>query len=490
MRRGLATAALAGVAAASGLLMAAAVRPPAASSQAAAAPADPATVARGRYLAAAGDCQGCHTNPGGAPFAGGRVVPTPFGTILSANLTPDRTGIGDWTADQFYRALHTGVDDEGKHLYPAFPYNYYTLLNRGDSDAIFAYLKTVQPVRNSPRRDQLPFPLNIRFFVRFWNLMFLHQGPMRANPAKSAEWNRGAYLVEALGHCQACHTPKTMLGGPKRDQAFRGGAFGTWFAPDLTPNRRTGLGGWSRAELIEFLKTGRNAHASASGEMGDVVRYSTSQLTDADLGAIATYVTDQPASSPRQATAPDPAVMRQGQAIFVDSCSACHRMDGRGVPGLFPPLVGDANLQQADPTTTLHFIVGGVQATPTDARPTALSMPSYGWKLTDDQVAAVATYVRNSWGNAAPAVSAHQAGKLRKSVTFGPGPVGTERHAPLSHPGPTTWTTAGTDSRDNGTANAGRAAPASAGSGGGRSGAENGGSSKGHPAGVNAGGPG
>lgn len=490
MRRAVAIAGVAGAALLGGGLMAITVHPARAVSQAAAPPAGPDVVARGRYLVAAGDCQACHTNPGGAPFAGGRPVKTPFGTILSANITPDKTGIADWTADEFYRSLHTGVDDEGKHLYPAMPYNYYTLISRPDSDAMFAYLKTVQPAPNDPDRNRLPFPLNIRFFVRVWNWMFLREGPYRPNPAKSAEWNRGAYLAEALGHCQACHTPKDFLGGPKRDQAFRGGVFGAWFAPDLTPNRRTGLGGWTRADLIEFLKTGRNAHAAASGEMGEVVAYSTSQLTDADLDAIATYLTDQPASPAARVKAADPAVLRQGQAIFVDSCSACHRMDGRGVPRFFPPLAGDANLQQSDPTTTLHFIVGGVRSTPTATQPTPLSMPSYAWKLNDAQVAAVATYIRNAWGNSAAPVSDHDVAKVRKQLTFGPGPADAARRGSLVHPNPSTLTVPNTMSSDNGTGAAGRAAPAQAGSGGGRSGAENGGASKGHPAGVTAGGPG
>jgi mono/diheme cytochrome c family protein len=487
VKRAAATVTLASAAAAAAL-MAVALQPGHASSQAAPAPVTPDLVARGRYLTAAGDCQACHTRPGGQAFAGGLPIQTPFGTIVSANITPDKTGIGDWTADQFYRALHQGVDDEGKHLYPAFPYNYYTLVSRGDSDAIFAYLKTVKPVHNSPDRNRLPFPLNIRAFVTVWDWLFLRQGPFQPSPAKSAEWNRGAYLVEALGHCQACHTPKNMLGAPKKDDAFRGGAFGAWFAPDLTPNRRTGLGGWSRAELIEFLKTGRNVHASASGEMGDVVRYSTSQLTDADLDAIATYVTDQPASPAAKVKTPDPAAMRQGQAIWVDSCSACHRMDGKGVPRFFPPLVGDANLQQSDPTTTLHFILGGVRATPTTTQPTPLSMPSYAWKLNDAQVAAVATYIRNSWGNAAAPVSAHDAAKMRKQLSFGPGPARREAHGSLAKPNPMTWAPANTLSSQNGTPQAGQAAPASAGTGR-RSGGGNG-STSGHPAGVTAGGPG
>jgi mono/diheme cytochrome c family protein len=458
-------------------------------------------VDRGRYLAEAGDCIACHTAKGGQPFAGGRAVPTPFGTILSANITPDKTGIADWTADDFYRAMHEGVDDEGKHLYPAFPYNYYTEVTREDTDAIFAYLKTVKPVHNEVHRNQLPFPYDIRGLVGGWNLLFLHKGPYQPNPQKSAEWNRGAYLVEGLGHCEACHTPKNFLGADKHDQAFQGGSFGQWFAPDLTPNRRFGLGGWSRDELIAFLKTGRNPHSSAAGEMGEVVEHSTSHLSDGDLRAIATYLTDRPATPEPSFDKPDAAVMRQGQAIWVDSCSACHGMDGDGVPGYFPPMKGDPNLQQTDPTTVLHYILAGAQSTATDARPTPLTMAPYSWLLNDEQVAAVATYARNSWGNAAPPVSADAVHKLRAQLHFHP-------HAPehgasaggMDHPNPLTLAPADSDSRDNGTAQAGRQVQgsdqlpgASGGSGEGKgngSGASNGGQAKGHPGGVTTGGPG
>jgi len=453
------------------------------------APAPPDLVGHGRYLTAAGDCQACHTRQGGAPFSGGRPLATPFGTILSANITPDATGIGGWSSDQFYRALHSGVDDEGHHLYPAFPYNYYTRMPRADTDAVFAYLKTVAPVKTHFERNRLPFPFNIRGLMVFWNWLFLHEGSYKPNPAKSAEWNRGAYLVTGPGHCGACHTPMNLFGAPKRGHDYQGGKFGLWFAPDLTPNHRTGLGGWTRPELLEFLKAGRNVHAQASGEMGEVVAYSTSQMTDQDLNAIATYLADQPTSPAARVNAPDPAVMRQGEAIWVDACSACHRMSAAGVPRFFPPLQQDANLQQRDPTTILHLVLGGARSTPTDKAPTPLSMPSFAWKLNDGQIAAVTTYIRNSWGNAAPSVSSGDVAKLRKKLTFGRGPAESLRPPPLTHPGPATFAPAGTDSRDNGTAQAGRAAKGGA-AGGSGSGATNGGADKGHPGGVSTGGPG
>lgn len=447
-------------------------------------------VERGKYLTEAGDCVACHTKAGGARFAGGRPIPTPFGTLLSANITPDETGIGGWTAGQFYRALHEGVDDEGKHLYPAFPYNYYTKVSRADSDAIFAYLKTIPKVRSHVDRNHLTFPFNIRWLMTFWNWLFLHEGEFKPDPTKSAAWNRGAYLVEGLGHCGACHTPSNFAGAPKNGDYLQGGRFGLWFAPDLTPNQRTGLGGWTRDELIAFLKSGRNAHGSASGEMGEVVAFSTSQMTDEDLQAIATYLADQKPSPAAKEPHPDKGTMRRGEAIWVDACSACHRMQGQGVPRFFPPLSRDANLQQRDPTTVLRFILAGTRSTPTDAAPTPLSMPSFAWKLSDDEIAAVATYVRNSWGNAASPVSAHDVAKLRGKLSYPPAPSDNGRVTTLAHPGVNTWAVAGTDSRDNGTTSAGRQAPASEGQGGSRSGAANGGADKGHPGGVAAGGPG
>lgn len=443
---------------------AAASAAPSASAASGAAIQRPATTAslleRGRYLAAAGDCQGCHTSAGGAPYAGGRPLQTPFGTVLSANLTPDASGLKGWTADQFYRAMHEGISADGDHLYPAFPYNYFTHMPRADTDALFAYLQSLPPVVNRPDRNRLPFPFNIRALVAVWNLLYLDKTTFAADPAHDAQWNRGAYLVEGPGHCAACHTPKTILGGPQKGHDFQGGAFGTWFAPDLTPNGRTGLGGWTRAETVNFLKTGRNPHASASGEMGLVVQDSTSRLADDDLQAIAAYLADRVASPTVSMTPPDTAQMKAGEAIFVDQCSACHLMHAQGQTLAFPPLAHSANVQQADPTTALHIILAGAQAAPTGAAPTAFTMPVFAWKLDDRQVAAVATYIRNEWGNAAPAVSGEQVAKLRGKLAFDAHAAPQSRPTPLTRPGPNTVGLPDTDSRDNGTARAGRLAPA------------------------------
>ncbi len=438
----------------------------AASAPAPAASAVPASsttqIDRGRYLTALGDCIACHTPAGTAAFSGGRPIATPFGTVLSANLTPDNaTGIGRYTADTFYRALHEGLDHEGKHLYPAFPYTSYAKVTREDSDAIYAYLRTLAPISHAVDRNQLHFPYNIRSLMAIWNAMFFKdREPFAANPAKPVEWNRGAYLVEGLGHCQACHTPRNFMGGAKRGEAFRGGAFDTWFAPDITPNARIGIGGWQREELVEFLHSGLNAHSGASGEMGEAVRYSTSQMSDADVAAVATYLADQPASPMPDIRPVADAQMQQGRAIWQDACSACHREEASGVPRYFPPLKGNANLQQGDPTTVVHYILAGARRTPTAKAPTPLAMPSFAWKLDDAQIAAVATYARNSWGNAAPAVKASEVADLRaRLIQAGPDVKAEPTPHDLTHPGPLTLAPAGTDSRENGTLHAGNPAP-------------------------------
>jgi len=390
----------------------AAPTPPATRNPAATAGYDP--VSRGRYLTIAGNCAGCHMSPSGQPFAGGSPLRTPFGVVLSANITS--AVMRDWSQGQFYRALHEGVGGGGSHLYPAFPYPYYTRITRADSDAILAYLQTVPPVYNRFDRNKLKFPLNNRGLMAFWNALFLKKGEFRPDPNRSAEWNRGAYLVEGLAHCGACHTPKNLLGADRRSAPLQGGVLDDWLAPDLTSNNRIGLGRWSTDEIVEYLKTGRNARASASGAMGEVIA-STSQLTDADARAMAVYLKSR-AASPEAAPRPPPAEqVRAGEAIFVDECAGCHRMDGSAEPRMFSPLRENAAVQQRDPTTLIRIVLNGSRAPATDARPTPTAMPAFGWKLNDREVAAVITYVRNSWGNAAPAVRPRQVAKIREDTS-------------------------------------------------------------------------
>lgn len=376
-----------------------------------------AQLRHGRDLVIAGDCMSCHLRDGGEPFAGGLPLNTPFGVLYSDNITSDpATGIGSWTGDQFYRAMHEGIGAHGENLYPAFPYPWFTQVSRADDDAILAYLKTTPAVSYTPPANRLPFPLNIRFLVKGWNLLFFRPHDVQADPAQSAEWNHGAELVNGLGHCGACHTPKNLLGADKSGQAFRGGDLDNWVAPDLTENARTGLGGWSQDDITEFLRTGRNGRAGAGGSMAEVVSYSTSLMSDADRQAIATYLKSRPASPDAAAAPVDQGAMQRGAAIYSDACAACHLEDGVGQPRLFPPLGHDAMLQQADPTGVEHVILAGSRVGPTQARPSPLTMPSFAWKLTDAEIADVATFIRNSWGNQAAPVSASKVRDLRKRL--------------------------------------------------------------------------
>lgn len=377
-----------------------------------------AAVERGRYLTAAGDCQSCHTVENGEPFAGGRPIQTPFGIIYSANITPDHdTGVGSWSADQFYRALHEGIAADGDHLYPAFPYPWYTKVTREDADDIWAYLGTLTAVKNKKPDNKLDWPLNYRMVMGGWNELFFTAGTFKPNANKPPEWNRGAYLVEGLAHCGACHTPTNMFGAAKPNDHLQGGTLQNWYAADLTGDLESGLGNWSADDIVQFLKTGRNIKTAAYGPMSEVIQNSTSKLNDADLEAIAAYLKDVPAPAPDNKPAnPDPKVAQAGEAIYVDNCSACHRSNGEGSPGTFPALKSDATAQDRDPTTIIRVILDGTRAVATDARPTPLSMPSFKWKLSNEQVAAVASYFRSAWGNTAPAVSASDVQSIRQVV--------------------------------------------------------------------------
>lgn len=381
------------------------------------------SVERGKYLVTAGDCVACHTTEGSKPMSGGRAIATPFGTIYSANITPDREhGIGGWSKDQFYRAMHEGISAGGKRLYPAFPYPYYTHVTRQDSDAIYDYLMSLEPVGAVPPSNDLAFPLDERAVMRVWNWMFFKDSTFQPAADKSAEWNRGAYLVEGLGHCGACHTPKNWLGADNTKAAYRGSNLQDWFAPSLGSDLKGGLGAWSQADVFDYLKTGRNRHSNATGPMAEVVRNSTSKMTDSDVRAMSVYLKDLPGGGGGAAAgAPSPpavdrSVLQAGQAVYEDQCAACHRTNGTGEPGYFPPLKGNANLEQPDATTVLRLILQGARSVPTDQRPTPLSMPAFDWKLSDAQIAAVASYVRSAWGNGGTPISANEVTKLRRTL--------------------------------------------------------------------------
>ena len=379
-------------------------------------------IERGRYLATVGDCAGCHTKPGGKDFAGGLPIETPFGTVIASNITPDKqTGIGLWSDDDFVRAMTEGIRRDGKHLFPAMPYPYFTKASRDDVLAVRAYLTTVPAVDNGVDADQLPFPLRVREDMAAWNKLYFTQGAFRRDSSRSDEWNRGAYLVEGLMHCGACHTPKNIAGGDKNGERLQGYALQGWFAPDLTTDKRRGIGAWSADDLVAYLKTGHNRISAATGPMADEVAKSSSRMTDADLHAVATYLTQQPApdeTSPQPVAAADPA-MRMGAAIYRDECSACHTPGGKGIANLFPALAGAPNVQSTDATSLIRVVLAGTQSVATDKAPTAPSMPSFGDTLDDREAAAVLTYIRNAWGNAAMPVSADDVAKRRDSLAKG-----------------------------------------------------------------------
>lgn len=375
-------------------------------------------VERGRYLTDAGDCIVCHTADKGKPFSGGRAIETPFGTIYTPNITSDRkTGIGNWSEDDFYRALHSGVDAHGELLYPAFPYPYLTKLTRDDVGSIRTYLNTVPAVDNQAPPNKLAWPFNHRSLLTAWNWLYFKAGTYQPVAGKSDAWNRGAYLVEGAGHCGACHTSKNSAGADKGNSHLAGYALQGWFAPSLTSDKKSGLGSWSTDDIVEYLKTGRNKYAGAAGLMVEVVVNSTSKMKHEDLTAIAVYLKDVPAvDAGNEPVQPSPGAIAMGSAIFNDNCSACHQSSGLGVLKMFPPLAQSATVQSSDPTSVIRVVLEGAQTAITKAQPTNSAMPAYNWKLSDEEVAAVATYVRNAWGNGASIVTATQVKSLREKL--------------------------------------------------------------------------
>jgi mono/diheme cytochrome c family protein len=373
-------------------------------------------VARGKYLVTAGDCVACHLSPDGKrPLAGGRPLETPFGKIYPPNITPHKqTGIGDWSYADFERAMRRGISKDGSHLYPAFPYPYYTKASGEDIHSIYTYLMTVEPVEAARKTPEFSWPLNQRAVNRGWNLLYFAPGEFRADSAKSAEWNRGAYLTLGLGHCGGCHTPKNALGADKKSEHLKGGNLNGWFAPNLTSDSMKGLRDWSVEDITEYLKHGRNGFAQAGGPMAEVVQHSTSGMTIGDLRAIAIYLKELPGDA-KKPLAPviSAPVMAAGADIYIAQCSSCHTPNGEGVRFMFPALSGGGVAVQDDPTSVIRVILRGARTVATDKYPTPSSMPAYDWKLSDEEIASVATYVRNSWGNAASRVSPHEVKLLR-----------------------------------------------------------------------------
>ncbi|MCP3416727.1 cytochrome c [Bradyrhizobium brasilense] len=387
--------------------------------------ADPAVLAKGEYLARAGDCIACHTAREGKTFAGGLPMKTPFGTLYTSNITPDpQTGIGTWTSDQFYQMMHNGRFPDGGLVYPAMPFASYTKVTREDSDAIYAYLRTVPPVRQLNKPHDLTFPFNNRSLILGWRTLFFREGEFKPDPTKSAEWNRGNYLVEGLGHCGMCHTPINALGGSKQSQAFEGGLIPmqNWYAPSLTSNKETGLGDWTIEEIVDYLRKGVSAKGAVYGPMAEVVYNSLQYLNDDDARAMAVYLKGLAQGGPPEKastslpSAESSLLLSFGKSIYDRDCASCHGATGQGMPPDYPPLAGNQSIQMVSAVNPIRMVLNGGYPPGTSGNPMPHGMPPFAQKLSDDEVAAVVTYIRTAWGNRGEPVSARQANELRAAT--------------------------------------------------------------------------
>jgi len=398
-------------------------------------------IQRGEYLARAGDCMACHTVKGKAPFSGGLAMNTPFGTIYSTNITADKqTGIGNYSQDEFAAAVRKGTRKDGKRLYPAMPYTSFAKLSDDDVSSLYAYfMQGVKPVQQDNPKTALPFPFNMRILMAGWNLLFFDDKPFKADSTQSVDWNRGAYLVQSLGHCGACHTPHGRLGQEKSldgssDSFLAGYTLDNWHAPSLR-NDKDGLGRWNKEQIAAYLRTGRSDDGAAFGAMSQVINDSTQYLSNADLLAIGTYLSSLPGTKPgdgatkataasNAAGADQPATMElrsgklqtAGASVYLNNCNACHRSDGTGAMKAFPALGKNAVVNVDDPTSLIHIVLAGSAMPSTKSDPAPMGMPGFGWRLNDQEVAEVVSFVRGNWGNHGGAVTAEQVAVVRKAA--------------------------------------------------------------------------
>lgn len=382
---------------------------------------DPALVERGRYLAAVGDCVACHTEKGGTPMAGGLALETPFGTVWSTNITPDpKAGIGSWSFGAFDRAMRKGVSRDGHRLYPAMPYPSFAKVHEEDMRALWAYLsKGLAPVHKANRAARMRFPFGFRLGLAYWNALFLDTAPFVPDPHKDAVWNRGAYLVQGLGHCGACHTPRgigfqekaTSDAGRDGRLYLSGAQVEDWNAVDLRD-------AWAVEDMVELLKTGQNRFATASGSMTEVIHFSTQHISNDDLAAIATYLRSLPSDRPKPAPRPvSPATppttySTRGGLAYTQFCSDCHRPDGAGVPGVFPPLAGNPTVAAKNASTLIHIALTGWKTASTAAHRRVFTMPAFA-RLHDREIADILSFVRASWGGGAGPVAEADVAALR-----------------------------------------------------------------------------
>ncbi|HEY0820113.1 MAG TPA: cytochrome c [Rhizobacter sp.] len=371
----------------------------------------PAILERGAYLARAGNCMGCHTVPGGPAFAGGRGVETPFGTVYAPNLTPDpKTGLGDWSAAEFRRAMQHGRSKDGRLLYPAFPYPSYTQLTPDDTDALYVYLRSVPPVEQPDTPHGLRFPYDTQAALAVWRALFFRPGRVADDAGQGEAWNRGRYLVQALGHCAACHSARNALGATPLNAEFAGGLMPdeSWYAPSLASPAEAGVQAWPRDEVVALLKHGISRSATVSGPMAEVVFHSTQHLSEADLEAMAQYLAGiAPRPLPTAPATPAPsAVMTRGDALYGRHCAECHGAQGQGVAGIYPALAGNRAVTLPSAANVVQLIRLGGFAPSTAGNPRPFGMPPFGQTLNHDDIAAVSTYIRQSWGNRGGEVTA------------------------------------------------------------------------------------
>ncbi|VXB00960.1 cytochrome c [Massilia sp. 9I] len=377
----------------------------------------PENIARGAYLARAGDCVACHTARGAPQYAGGRALDTPFGRLYGPNLTPDKeTGIGLWSADDFWNALHNGKARDGRLLYPAFPYTNYTKVSRPDSDALYAYFRSLAPQHQPNKAHELDFPYDQQAMLAGWRLLYFKPATFTPQPARGLEWNRGAYLVEGLGHCSACHSTRNRLGAS--GETLSGGLIPTigWYAPSLTASGEAGMKDWDKEHIVALLQTGISPRGSATGPMAEVVARSLQHLTQADLGAMATYLKSLPSNVTPAQDKGEPAseqLLAEGRRLYGSYCVDCHGLEGKGKAPAYPPLAGNRAVTLTPAVNAIRIVLNGGFPPGTAGNPRPYGMPPFSHELNDAQVAAVLTYIRASWGNAAPPVGTPDVNRYR-----------------------------------------------------------------------------
>ena len=381
-------------------------------------------IERGKYLALAGNCASCHTTENGEFMAGGLPFETPFGKIYSTNITPDSgTGIGNWTGGQFLDSMRRGVRPNGEHLYPVFPYTAFTKITNEDVAALFAYLKSIPAIRQETKENEVSFPFNQRWLMSVWKMVYFDERVYETDKSKSAEWNRGAYLVNALAHCSACHSPRNLLGAENSDMAMTGGVFfdkvpsgsvRPWSSPNLT-SAPSGLGLWVHEEVTAYLRTGRNSFVETFGPMNEVIMNSTRNLNDGDINAMTIYLKSLPSKETDTGSTANNKVLGMGRTLYNLHCGTCHLPTGLGDEEVAPRLAGGSLVvQTSNPASFINVILDGPES-PDPPLPAKWRNPmeDFRYLLDDEEIAALASYVRNSWGNTAGKVTAKQVAKQR-----------------------------------------------------------------------------